>query len=103
MQFLFEARSGSFLTYARRPKVSERVKKVPIEEPVKTAICKKRKMTSSKKEEEKSIYFQKFAALLEQMVIMKDTLPEQEKQLASQIIRERLLSMQEDLSIEDQQ
>jgi hypothetical protein len=101
MQFLFEARSGSFLTYARRPKKEERVKKAP--SVVNTAVCKKRKMNSPAKKEEKSVYFQKFTALLEQLVSLREKLPEHEKQLASQAIHERLLCLQQDVNIHDGQ
>jgi hypothetical protein len=100
MQLLFEARSASFITYARRPKVEDRVKKNPSYVPVQTAICKKRKKGPKKKEEERSDYYHKFTAILEQLVQMKENLSEQERQLASELVRERFLSMEEDLSIE---
>ncbi|KAL0477414.1 hypothetical protein AKO1_005790 [Acrasis kona] len=94
---LFGARSKSFHTFARRPKVSERpqkekVNKRPTVTPstINTAVCKKRKMTKVIVGETKSESFMKFASLLERLIAMKSSLNEEEREFAEQLVQEKL-------------
>jgi hypothetical protein len=88
MQILFDVKSTPFPTFARRPKVSERVAKVNTESStVNTAICKKRKSENGKK----SAALTRFLSHMEQLLILQDKLPEEEKILAIEQMSQILL------------
>jgi hypothetical protein len=86
-ELLFDVKSTPFPTYARRPKVSDRVAKVTTQpSTVNTAICKKRKTDHGK-----SATLMRFINSLEQLIALKDKLPEEEKLLALNKMSETLL------------
>jgi len=94
---LFSARSKSFHTFARRPKVSERPQKEKAKKPtvtpstINTAVCKKRKMTKEiVGEQVRSEGFLKFAQMLEKLIEMKNDLTGQEREAAEQMVQDKL-------------
>jgi hypothetical protein len=88
VQLLFDVKSTPFPTFARRPKVSERVPKVnTISSTVNTAVCKRRKSENGKK----SAALTRFLSHMEQLLILQDKLPEEEKKLAIEQMSQILL------------
>jgi hypothetical protein len=91
MAMLFDVRSTPFPTYARRPKVSDRLpKQVLAPSTVNTAICKKRKT-----EQGKSAALSRFIKSLEHLMTLKDKLPEDERPLALNALREVLFGQKD--------